>query len=62
MIDLPRKMLKNLYQLDKYVDEYCAQGKSLSWCEEQLAEFHHKLSEYTEKVNKEIDNNYESKN
>jgi len=32
MLELPQIMLSNLYQLDRYVDEYCQQNP-MEWCE-----------------------------
>ena len=40
MVELPQRMLANIIQLNTYIDEYCAASPSLSWCEEQLADFH----------------------
>ena len=49
MLELPQIMLSNLYQLDRYVDEYCQQNP-MEWCEVQLLEFHAKLDKFETQV------------
>jgi len=49
-------MLANLFQLNNYIDEYCAVQPSLSWCEEQLADFAAMLDQFNSKVEYVIKN------
>jgi len=48
-------MLSNLYQLDRYLEEYCLQNPQ-DWCEIQLEEFKDKIEGFNKRVQELIEN------
>jgi hypothetical protein len=55
MVELPQRMLSNLIQLEKYIDEYCTITPSLQWCEEQLGDMQAVIEGFSMKVSKIVE-------
>ena len=60
MLDLPQRMLANLFQLNNFIDEYCGGGgpgeKMLfDWCEDIILDFEQKLIDFSDRASKVIE-------
>lgn len=56
--ELPYMMLSNLKQIQSYIEEYCNQNPSTSWCDNEIMEFSNQINEYStllEKPDKDLD-------
>ena len=47
IVELPQKMLSNLIQLERYIEEYCQESSQPSWCESQLIDLHSQLEDFS---------------